>query len=41
MRSKLIALVVGLGLAAIIGPALACDYGTSAENSKTTSRVGI
>jgi hypothetical protein len=38
MRSKLIALVVGLCLAAIVGPALACNYGTSAENSKTTSQ---
>ena len=38
MRSKLIALVIGLGLAAIVGPALACNFGTSAENSKTTSQ---
>jgi hypothetical protein len=38
MRSKLIGLVLGLGLAAIVGPALACNYGTSAENSKTTSQ---
>lgn len=38
MRSKLIGLVLGLGLAAIVGPALACNYGTSAENGKTTSQ---
>ena len=38
MRSKLMVLVFGLGLAAIVGPALACNYGTSADNSKATSQ---
>ena len=35
MRSKLIALLVGLGLAAIVAPALACDYGTSASKASS------
>jgi hypothetical protein len=38
MRSKLIALLVGLGLAAVVAPALACDYGTSAATDKTSSQ---
>ncbi|MBV8107496.1 MAG: hypothetical protein JO223_23310 [Hyphomicrobiales bacterium] len=38
MRSKLIGLMLGLSLATIVGPALACNYGTSAENSKATSQ---
>lgn len=38
MRSKLIGLLIGCGLAAIVAPALACDYGTSAQNSQSTSQ---
>ncbi len=38
MRSTLIGLVLGFGLAAIVGPAFACNYGTSAENSQTSSQ---
>jgi hypothetical protein len=38
MRSMLIGLLVGCGLAAIVAPALACNYGTSASNDKTTSQ---
>lgn len=38
MRSTLIGLVLGFGLSAIVGPALACNYGTSAENSQTSSQ---
>jgi len=36
MRSKLIALLAGLGLAAIVAPALACDYhNTTAHNDQS------
>lgn len=35
MRSKLIGLLIGLGLAAIVAPALACPYGTNASNTST------
>ena len=38
MRSKLIALLVGLGLAAVVAPSLACDYGTSASKDKASSQ---
>ena len=38
MRSKLIGLLIGLGLAAFVAPALACDYGTTAQNSQSTSQ---
>jgi hypothetical protein len=38
MRSKLIGLLIGCGLAAIVAPALACDYHTSAQNSQSTSQ---
>ena len=38
MRSKLIALLVGLGLAAVIAPAFACNFGTSASNDKASSQ---
>lgn len=38
MRSKLIALIIGLGLAAAVAPAFACDYGTSAQNNQSTSQ---
>jgi hypothetical protein len=38
MRSMLIGLLVGCGLAAIVAPALACDFGTSASNNKATSQ---
>ena len=38
MRAKLFALLVGLGLAAVVGPALACPYGTSASNSQSSTQ---
>jgi len=38
MRSKLIGLLIGCGLAAIVAPALACQYGTTAQNSQSTSQ---
>ena len=38
MRSQLIGLLVGLGLAAVVAPALACQYGTTASNSQTTTQ---
>jgi hypothetical protein len=38
MRSLLIGLLVGCGLAAIVAPALACQYGTTAQNSQSTSQ---
>ena len=38
MRSKLIALLVGLGLAAVVAPALACNYGTTASDDKASSQ---
>ncbi len=38
MRSKLIGLLIACGLAAIVAPALACDFGTSAQNSQSTSQ---
>jgi hypothetical protein len=36
MRTKLIGLLIGLGLAAVVVPALACSYGTSASNQSST-----
>ena len=38
MRSKLIALLVGLGLAAAVTPAFACNYGTTASDDKAPSQ---
>ena len=38
MRSKLIALLVGLGLAAIVAPVLACEYRTTASDDKASSQ---
>jgi hypothetical protein len=38
MRRKLLGLLIGCGLAAVVAPALACDYGTSAQNSRSTSQ---
>lgn len=38
MRSKLIALLVGLGLAAVVAPALACNYETTASDGKASSQ---
>jgi hypothetical protein len=39
MRKKLIGFLIGCGLAAVIAPALACDYGsTSAQNTQSTSQ---
>lgn len=38
MRSMFIGLLVGCGLAAIVAPALACNYGTTAQNSQSTSQ---
>jgi hypothetical protein len=40
MRSKLIGLLIGLGLAAVIAPALACDFhSTSASNGATAQQT--
>ncbi len=39
MRSKLIGLLIGCGLAAIVAPALACNYGTTASNQSTTQQT--
>ena len=39
MRSKLIALLIGCGLAAIVAPALACDYGKTASNQSTSQQT--
>jgi hypothetical protein len=38
MRKKLIGFLIGCGLAAIVAPALACEYGTSAQNTQSTSQ---
>ncbi len=38
MRSMLIGLLLGCGLAAIVAPALACNFGTSASNDKASSQ---
>jgi hypothetical protein len=38
MRSMLIGLLLGCGLAAIVAPALACDFRTTASNDQTTSQ---
>jgi hypothetical protein len=38
MRTKLIGLLIGFGLAAIVAPALACPYGTSASNTQSSSQ---
>ena len=37
MRRILIGLLVGLGLAAVVAPAVACPYGTSASNSQSST----
>ncbi|HTR12994.1 MAG TPA: hypothetical protein VMI72_07000 [Roseiarcus sp.] len=38
MRSKLIALLAGWGLAAIVAPALACDYHNTTAHSDQSSQ---
>jgi hypothetical protein len=38
MRSKLIALLIGCSLAAIVGPALACMYGDQTASNQSTSQ---
>jgi len=38
MRTKLVGLLIGLGLAAVVAPALACEYGTSASNQSSTQQ---
>ena len=38
MRSKLIAFLIGCGLAALVAPAFACDYGKTAQSSQATSQ---
>ncbi len=38
MRSKLIGLLIGCCLVAIVAPALACSYGTTALNGQSTSQ---
>jgi len=37
MRAKLIGLLIGLGLAAAVAPALACPYGNQTASSDQTS----
>jgi hypothetical protein len=39
MRKKLLGLLIGCGLAAIVAPALACDYGTTAQNSQSSQQT--
>ncbi len=39
MRIKLIGLLIGFGLAAVVAPALACSYGTSASNQSSTQQT--
>ena len=38
MRSKLLALLMGFGLAATIAPAMACTFSDSAQSTPTTSQ---
>ena len=38
MRSKLIGLVLGLGLAAVVAPALACNYQMTTASSDGASQ---
>ncbi len=38
MRTRIVGLLIGLGLAAIVAPALACQYGTTASNSQTSTQ---
>jgi hypothetical protein len=38
MRTILIGLLLGCGLAAMVGPVLACEFGTSASNDSATSQ---
>jgi hypothetical protein len=38
MRAMLIGLVLGCGLAAIVGPTLACEYGTTAASDRAASQ---
>jgi hypothetical protein len=38
MRTKLIGLLLGCGIAAIVAPALACEYGRSASNDHATTQ---
>lgn len=39
MRSKLIGLLIGCGLAAIVAPALACPYNQTASNQSTSQQT--
>jgi len=39
MRTKLIGLLIGLGLAAVVAPALACTYGKSAAADQSTQQT--
>jgi hypothetical protein len=38
MRAKLIGLLIGFGLAAVVAPALACDFGQTASNSQSSTQ---
>jgi hypothetical protein len=38
MRTKLVGLLIGLSLAAVVAPALACEYGTSASNAQSSTQ---
>jgi hypothetical protein len=37
MRSTLIGILIGCGLAAFVAPALACSFNDSAQNSQTST----
>ena len=39
MRSKLIGLLIGCGLAAIVAPALACSWGQTASSQSTSQQT--
>ena len=39
MRSKLIGLLIGLGLAAIVAPALACDFHTTSASNDSAQQT--
>jgi len=38
MRAKLLGLLIGLGLAAVVAPALACSYGQTASTSQSSTQ---
>ena len=38
MRAKLLGLLIGLGLAAVVAPTLACQYNQTASNSQSSTQ---